>query len=78
MLLDLWLAASKSASGIAVKTNNRALMRQHLYRARVEAKNPDFEDIVIIMPEREDELWLVHKDADGIGTNNEGYPKLVR
>jgi DNA-binding phage protein len=77
MLLDLWLAALRSAKGIAIQNDNRALLRQHLYKARAEANNPDFDAIVIIMPEKEDELWLVHKDADGIGTNNEGYPKLI-
>jgi hypothetical protein len=81
MLLDLWTAAFKDPIGIAIQTDNRALLRQHLYKARVEANNPDFDDIVVILPEKEDEIWLVHKDADnasgGDGTNNQGYPKLV-
>ena len=78
MLLDLWLAAFRAEKGISIKTNNRALLRQHLYKARAEANEPSFDEIVIILPDREDELWLVHKDADGIGTNHEGYPKLVQ
>lgn len=77
MLLELWLAAFKAEVGIAIPTDNRKVLRQHLYRARAEADNPELEDIVMLLPEREDELWLVHKDADGIGAHNQDYPKLV-
>ena len=72
MLVDLWLAALKAEYGIAVTTDNRAVLRQHLYKARAEANNPDFDSITILLSSREDELWLVHKDADGLGTNNQG------
>ena len=77
MLLELWLAALKSEVGVAIPTDNRKVLRQHLYRARAEANNPELEEIVMLLPEREDELWLVHKDADGIGADNQDYPKLV-
>jgi hypothetical protein len=77
MLIELWLAALKAKVGIAIPTDNRAVLRQHLYKARAEADNPELEDIVMILPEREDEIWLVHKDADGIGADNQDYPKLV-
>jgi len=73
MLLDLWLAALKSRFGIAIKTDNRMLLRQHLYKARIEANNPGLESIVMILPEQADEIWLVHKDADGIGANHKGH-----
>ena len=78
MLLELWLAALKSPVGIAIPTDNRALLRQHLYRARAEANDPRLEEMVMLMPENEGEIWLVHKDADGIGADNESYPKLVQ
>jgi hypothetical protein len=71
ILVDLWQAAVDSDSGIAIPTDNRALLRQHLYRARAEAKIPEFEDIVMLLPEDETELWLVHKDADSRGADNE-------
>ncbi len=71
MLVDLWQAAVNAEVGIAIPTDNRQLLRQHLYRARVEAKNPDFDDIVMILPENETELWLVHKDADSSGAYNQ-------
>lgn len=78
MLLEFWETALKSEVGIAIQTDNRALLRNHLYRARAEANNPELDQVVMILPEREDELWLVRKDADGIGTDNEDYPKLIQ
>jgi hypothetical protein len=77
MLLDLWLAALEAEIGIAIPTDNRKVLRQHLYRARAEANDPRLEDLIMILPETEGELWLVHKDADGIGADNKDYPKLV-
>lgn len=77
MLIELWEAALKSKVGIAIPTDNRAVLRNHLYRARAEANNPELDQVVMILPEREDELWLVRKDADGIGTDNEDYSKLI-
>lgn len=79
MLVELWLAALKAETGIAIPTDNRALLRQHLYKARAEANNPELDNITMIMPEQEDEIWLVHKDADNPRpSTTEGYPKLVR
>lgn len=78
MLLEFWLAALKAEVGIAIQTDNRKLLRQHLYRARAEANNPELDNLVMMLPEQEDELWLVHKDADSSGTDNKGYPKLVQ
>lgn len=78
MLLDYWLQALDAEIGIAITTDNRALLRQHLYRARAEADNPDLDNIVILLPEAEDQIWLVHRHADGIGTNHQGYLKPVR
>jgi DNA-binding phage protein len=78
MLVELWQVALNSEFGIAIATDNRPLLRQHLYRARAEANNPEFDQLVMIMPENEGELWLVHKDADSPRTDNQGYPKLVQ
>jgi hypothetical protein len=77
MLLDLWLQALKSEVGIAIPTDNRNVLRNHLYKARAEANNPELDEIVMILPENENEIWLVRKDADGIGANNQDYPKLI-
>ena len=78
MLLDLWNRALKSEVGISIQTDNRTLLRQHLYRARADSGDPKLDDLVMIMPEQEDEIWLVHKDADSRGTDNQGYPKLIQ
>lgn len=72
MLLDLWHAALKSRVGISIQTDNRPLLRNHLYRARAEAKDPKLDTIILTLPAKEDEIWLVHKDADSPRTDNEG------
>jgi len=77
VLVNLWQAAVDDDVGIAVPTDNRNLLRQHLYRARAEARNPEFDDIVLIMPNNETEIWLVHKDADSRGTDNESDAEPV-
>jgi hypothetical protein len=64
MLLEYWLLALRSKVGVAIPTDNRAMLRQQLYKARYEAKDPRLDDIVMIIPEKEDEIWLVHRDAD--------------
>jgi len=71
MLLEYWLLALKSKVGVAIPTDNRAMLRQQLYRARYEAKDPRLDDIVMVIPEKEDEIWLVHKDADSRSTIDE-------
>lgn len=73
MLLDLWLKALRSKVGISIQTDNRGLLRNHLYRARAEAKDPKLDSLIMILPVKEDEIWLVHKDADesSIGTYNQ-------
>ena len=77
MLLDLWLQALKSETGIAIPTDNRNVLRNHLYKARAEANMPELDEVVMIMPENENEIWLARKDADGIGADNQDYPKLI-
>jgi len=72
MLVDLWLKALRAKYGLVVTTDNRMLLRQHLYRARMEANNPSLESIAMVLPEKADEIWLVHRDADGIGANHKG------
>jgi hypothetical protein len=77
-MLELWKQALEEKTGICIITDNRKLLQQHLYRARVEAKDPELEQLVIILPEDESELWLVHKDADSIGADSKSDLKLVR
>lgn len=77
-MLKLWQEALKEKIGICINTNDRKLMQQQLYRVRAEANDPELDKLTIVLPENEDELWLVHKDAQGsIGANNKGNLKLV-
>jgi hypothetical protein len=73
MLVDLWLKALKSKFGLSVTTDNRMLLRQHLYKARAEAGNPDLDSIVLVLPEPQDQIWMVHRNAGGIGTNHQSH-----
>lgn len=75
MLLDLWERAYKSELGIAITTDRRKLLRQHLYRARM--GQDKYEDIVAVLPEKEDELWLVHRHAGGFGAGHQGNTKPI-
>ena len=73
MLVDLWLKALHSRDGVVIETDNRMLLRQHLYRARAEANNPELESIVLVLPEQANQIWLVHKHASGVGANHKGH-----
>lgn len=73
MLVDYWLLALRSKDGVLIETDNRMLLRQHLYRARAEANNPDLESIVLVLPEQSNQIWLVHKHADSLGANHQGH-----
>jgi hypothetical protein len=77
-LSALWQAALDAEIGIGIVTDDRGLLRQHLYRARALANNPKFEDISMILPEKEDEIWLVRKNANGSRTVVKGNFKPVR
>lgn len=70
MLIDLWERAYNSEFGIAITTDNRGLLRQHLYAAR--RGDIKYENIVMVIPEKDDEIWLVHRNASGFGANNQG------
>jgi len=70
-LIDLWIAAANAKLGISITTDDRMLLRQHLYRARMEATNrADLDDIVMVLPEQADQIWLVHREGS-LGTNNQ-------
>jgi hypothetical protein len=72
-LLELWARALKSDCGIAITSDNRPLLRQHLYQARV--GHDEYDDIVMVLPEQPDEIWLVHRHASGFGANHQGNLK---
>lgn len=63
-LLSWWLRALTEPHGLAIKTDDRQLLRQQLYRARGESNNPLLSEIVLLFPlTPADELWLVKKGA---------------
>ena len=68
--IDMWLAALRSPYGKAIGSTNRMLLRQHLYKARLAAKNPELDSMIMLLPEQADEIWLVHKHATDAGANN--------
>lgn len=74
MLIDLWEQAFNSKHGVEIGTDNRPLLRQHLYQAR--AGKDRYDDMVMVMPEQDNLIWLVHRDAEGsFGANHKGYLK---
>jgi len=73
MLLELWERAYNSDHGIEIGTDNRPLLRQHLYQAR--AGHDKYDDIVMVIPEQDNLIWMVHRDASGFGANHQGYFK---
>lgn len=63
-LKKLWEAAFTQTYGIGVKTDDRKLLQQQLYRVRVEMNDPRLEEMVLLIPKGGDEVWIVHKRAD--------------
>jgi hypothetical protein len=63
-LKKLWEAAFSHPYGIGVKTDDRKLLQQQLYRARVEMNDPKLADMVLLIPKGSDQVWIVHKRAD--------------
>jgi hypothetical protein len=57
-LLDLWFQALDHPIGIAIETTDRLHLQRHLYAARKRAGNPMLEAIAVVMPPRQDEVWL--------------------
>ena len=62
-LLDFWHAALGLKVGLSIKSTDRKLFQQQLYRARSESGIVALQDLSICHPDREGELWIVHKEA---------------
>ncbi len=63
--LELWLLALRSPDGVCIETNDRHLLKQQLYRARKEEGNPLLDELMIVLPVEETELWIGPKDVKG-------------
>ena len=61
MLENLWQAALAAHVGIAIKTDDRKHLQLHLYKARTAADTDRFDGLSIIIPQQEEELWIVHR-----------------
>lgn len=64
-LEKLWVAALNQTYGIAVEVDDRKLLQQQLYRYRKDEGDGRFDDLVILMPEGKDELWIAKRPQDG-------------
>ena len=62
-LLDLWIGALAAEVGISIKTNDRRLLQQQLYRERQAKGTKEMEDLAICVPDLEGELWILKKTA---------------
>lgn len=63
-LEKLWIAALNQTYGIAVEVDDRKLLQQQLYRYRKDEGDGRFDDLVILMPEGKDELWIAKRPKD--------------
>lgn len=61
-LEKLWIAALAQEHGLAIEVDDRKLLQQQLYRYRQEEGDGRFDDLVILMPEGKDELWIGKRD----------------
>ena len=62
-LLDFWQAALGLEVGLSIKSTDRKLLQQQLYRARSESGIAAYQDLCISYPDKEGELWILHKEA---------------
>jgi hypothetical protein len=62
-LLDFWQAALGLEVGLSIKSTDRKLLQQQLYRARQESGIVALQDLCISYPDKEGELWILHKEV---------------
>lgn len=67
-LLDFWQAALGLEVGLSIKSTDRKLLQQQLYRARQEAGIVALQDLCICYPDKEGELWILKKEVLEAGT----------
>ena len=62
-LLRYWDQASKQSHGIKIKSSDRNLLRQQLYRAREKEGEGQYRGLSIIFPASDDKaLYIVHSE----------------
>ena len=60
-MIHLLYLAQEAKIGIVVRTSNRKLLRQRLYK--LQKKDPILADLAITFPDTEDELWIMKKSG---------------
>lgn len=63
LLLELWSTALTVECGLSIKTDNRKLLQQQLYRVRQAHGTAEMEDIALCIPDKDGELWMVRKSV---------------
>ena len=60
----LWEKALAEPIGLCIKTDDRVLLRQHLYNCRAEMDREELRALsVSLSPKVDDEIWIVKRDA---------------
>lgn len=66
-LEKLWIAALAQPLGICIEVDDRKLLQQQLYRYRKDEGDGRFDDLIILMPEGKEELWIAKRPPDATG-----------
>ena len=61
-LITLWYQAKAERRGLCLETDDLRLLTQRLYKARVEAMDPELEELILVnSPTTPGQLWIVKK-----------------
>lgn len=60
-LINYWYQALESPIGIIIETDDRNLLRQHLWLARRKAFDPELENLQLSYSHNPNEVWIWHK-----------------
>lgn len=65
-LAEFWRAALRTRNGLYIKTDNRRLLAQKLYRARADANEPELHELCITLPDDpQDQVWITWRRDSG-------------
>ena len=62
-LLDFWHAALELPVGLSIKSTDRKLLQQQLYRARQASGIAAYETLRSAHPDKEGEIWILKKEV---------------
>lgn len=65
LCLALWNRALDSEIGLAIETDDKRGLINLMYKVRQDAKNPELEKLIMVMPGKyENEIWLAKKAVE--------------